>query len=326
MGAVSGVQDTPKSSFDAGGYNEVLQNQIGDQDRLAQRADDEERNALGMMDQVENYDQEQAATKSAQLLERESNDPLSAQSKQAQQTLLQYLSPETQKKFDVSKLSAAAIQKQMPILLKQQENEQKYGWEQRKFEQQQDNMMAEKAADRSFKQATLNMQAAESRANREAKAIENEEKKKANAIAEKSLSEGKIQRLDNIRNGLTALAKVEKAMDAGENKFSLIGDNNYTAGARLFNEMLGRMQSGGAIGKDEEKRFSAMLPTSFDSEEMARSKIKELKDILKSRFQTLSIGSPGIMQIAEADEVKNGGKPAPGGDRKEWVPNAVGRK
>ena len=90
----------------------------------------------------------------------------------------------------------------------------------------------------------------------------NEEKKKANAIAEKSLSEGKIQRLDNIRNGLTALAKVEKAMDAGENKFSLIGDNNYTAGARLFNEMLGRMQSGGAIGKDEEKRFSAICSDS----------------------------------------------------------------
>ena len=125
MGGVAGVQDTPKSSFDASGYNQVLQNQIGDQEQLAKTADEQEKDALGMMGDVESYDREQAATKSAQQAERDLNDPSSGRSRQAQEALSQYLSPATRQKFDVSKLSAAQIEKQMPLLMKQQELDRK---------------------------------------------------------------------------------------------------------------------------------------------------------------------------------------------------------
>jgi len=71
--------------------------------------------------------------------------------------------------------------------------------------------------------------------------------------------------------------------------FSLIGDNPYTASRTRFQEALGRLQSGGAINKDEEARFLKMAPTVFDSEEMQRSKLKNLYVEFAERMKTKGI-------------------------------------
>lgn len=95
------------------------------------------------------------------------------------------------------------------------------------------------------------------------------------------------QRLDNSRMGLQAVIGMGKALEGGQNTFSLVGDNDFTQQRALFEEALGRMQSGGAIGKGEEARFKAMAPKLTDTPEMRQKKITELQQEMITRMQTL---------------------------------------
>lgn len=94
-------------------------------------------------------------------------------------------------------------------------------------------------------------------------------------------------RFDSAKMGRGAVADMKAAFDAGENTFSLVGDNNYTEARRRFEEALGRMQSGGAINKEEELRFKAMAPTVTDSKTMQIKKLQNLENEMNSRLKTL---------------------------------------
>lgn len=128
------------------------------------------------------------------------------------------------------------------------------------------------------------------------KALQDEKKA---ALAEKEAfkktTEGKLQhlntgdkaRFDSAKMGYQAVDDMSRALAAGENTFSLIGDNNFTQASRLFEEALGRMQSGGAINKEEEARFRQMRPKVSDSAEMQKKKLAQLQKEMGSRLQTL---------------------------------------
>lgn len=94
-------------------------------------------------------------------------------------------------------------------------------------------------------------------------------------------------RFDNALMVLKNIDKMGGALDQGENTFSLVGDTPYTAAERMAAEAYGRMQSGGAISEDEEKRFMAMLPKATDSAEMQRKKLLDQKEEMISRLKTL---------------------------------------
>ena len=66
------------------------------------------------------------------------------------------------------------------------------------------------------------------------------------------------KRFDNIRMGINAINDIQSALDSGTRKFSLKGDNKFTASRRLFTEAIGRMQSGGAINSEEAKSFKGL--------------------------------------------------------------------
>lgn len=95
------------------------------------------------------------------------------------------------------------------------------------------------------------------------------------------------QRYDSAIMGLDAVKTMRRAYDAGSNTFSVIGDNDYTAARSRFEEALGRMQSGGAISNDEEKRFSAMAPTWRDSAEIQQKKLDWLETEMASRIKSM---------------------------------------
>lgn len=95
------------------------------------------------------------------------------------------------------------------------------------------------------------------------------------------------QRLDNAKLGLIATQGMADALAKGDNTFSLIGDNDFTQQRTLFEEALGRMQSGGAITLDEANRFKKMAPTFTDSKEMQQKKLSMLQNEMASRLQTL---------------------------------------
>jgi hypothetical protein len=99
-------------------------------------------------------------------------------------------------------------------------------------------------------------------------------------------TEGK-QRLDNARAGLIAIQGMAGALQNGSNTFSLVGDNDFTQQRAMFEESLGRMQSGGAISKPEEERFKKMAPTLFDTSEMRSKKLQSLQGEFATRINTL---------------------------------------
>jgi hypothetical protein len=101
------------------------------------------------------------------------------------------------------------------------------------------------------------------------------------------LPSGDKARLDNALMALKGLNEMGQALDSGENTFNLIGDNNYTAAERRATEAYGRMQSGGAINKEEEKRFNQTLPGAMDKSLMQRKKIIDQQNEMVSRIRTL---------------------------------------
>jgi hypothetical protein len=99
----------------------------------------------------------------------------------------------------------------------------------------------------------------------------------------KPLTGEQQSRADNVRMAKEAVARMSSALTAGDNTFSIVGDNDYTANLRMFQEAFGRMQSGGAIGKQEESRFRSMMPTITDSSEMQAKKLQMLSEELNKR-------------------------------------------
>lgn len=133
-------------------------------------------------------------------------------------------------------------------------------------------------------------QASENEKNRQAE-LEKERTKKENENSKKldprNLSGTDKARFDNALMVAKAIDDMGAALDAGDNTFSMVGDNTYTEAERKAAEAYGRMQSGGAINKEEEVRFLKMLPRSTDSKEMQRLKLTKQREEMLSRLNTL---------------------------------------
>jgi len=101
-------------------------------------------------------------------------------------------------------------------------------------------------------------------------------------------------RFDNVALGLDGIKGMDEALKAGSNTFSLIGDNPFTVAQRYAAEAFGRMQSGGAINTDEEKRFMAMGPRPTDSPQIQADKLKKQKALFEDRLKTLGFSADEI--------------------------------
>lgn len=103
----------------------------------------------------------------------------------------------------------------------------------------------------------------------------------------KALSSTDKARYDNALMVAKSIDEMGTALDNGQNTFSVVGDNDYTAAELKAAEAYGRMQSGGAINKDEEKRFLKMLPRSADTADIQRKKLLDQRNEMISRLKTL---------------------------------------
>lgn len=95
------------------------------------------------------------------------------------------------------------------------------------------------------------------------------------------------QRLDNATLALQAVQDMATALEGGSSTFSLVGDNPFTLASSLYEEALGRMQSGGAITADEKKNFMNLRPRVTDSKEIQRTKLLKLQAEMEKRIGTL---------------------------------------
>lgn len=101
-------------------------------------------------------------------------------------------------------------------------------------------------------------------------------------------------KVGSIASGMQALSGVENAIGAGfkpqyvdaNTPFigGVISDTDLTTNQRILSEVVGRLQSGGAINKEEEKRFMAMGPRPGDSVADANKKIQQQKDFLANKL------------------------------------------
>jgi hypothetical protein len=116
----------------------------------------------------------------------------------------------------------------------------------------------------------------------------------------RALSTDDKRRFDSVSMGIGAVEDMRKAYEAGDNTFSVVGDNSFTAASSRFEEALGRMQSGGAIGKEEAASFRKMRPMPTDPVEIQKQKLDYLYTEMASRVQTMGF-SPDEVLKARSD-------------------------
>ena len=129
------------------------------------------------------------------------------------------------------------------------------------------------------------------------------------ASQSKQVSAEKAKFNTQVSQGLDALNKLDEGFGKGDfnastmaagstpnflNSLKSTNVQKYELLKMQASEMFGRLQSGGAINKDEEKRFLQMLPSFGDSPETAQYKLKQSRQY-----------------YMEAQKAMGGSKPAP---------------
>ena len=124
--------------------------------------------------------------------------------------------------------------------------------------------------------------------------VEEMRREKLEAEKRKRTPKGKLEamsgdqkgRFDNVTMAIDALTGMESALKAGDNTFSLVGDNDFTRNETKWEEAIGRMQSGGAIGVEEAERFRRMIPGVRDSADVQAKKLADMRVLMEQRFGT----------------------------------------
>lgn len=112
------------------------------------------------------------------------------------------------------------------------------------------------------------------------------------------------KRVDNIVMGRQALNDMAKSLGSGSNTFSLVGDNDFTFARTRWEEAIGRMQSGGAIQKDEAERFRKLIPKVTDSEEMQWEKLQKMQKEMDQRLSRFGLKPEDVKDYSDPDAEK----------------------
>lgn len=127
-------------------------------------------------------------------------------------------------------------------------------------------------------------------------------------------------KVGSIATGLQALDEVKNAIESGyEPQYissqtpivgGLISDNPLTKAQRMVSEVVGRLQSGGAIGVEEEKRFNEMGPRAGDTQEIALQKIEDQKRFLENKLKAFRLNKEKLKRAGfefneQKTQVKN---------------------
>lgn len=97
------------------------------------------------------------------------------------------------------------------------------------------------------------------------------------------------KRFDGIAMGYKSVGMMEDALNSGDKTWNVVGDNRFTFARSLWEDAVGRLQSGGAINDEEAKRFRSWAPTPFDSEDMVRWKMDQMRKEMVQRGRTMGV-------------------------------------
>lgn len=142
------------------------------------------------------------------------------------------------------------------------------------------------------------------------KMLEDREKKAREQTPQgkvEALSGEQKKRFDLSRQGLAATTKMEKFFDNNMDRwdrFKLIGDNDFTTAQREWEEAIGRMQSGGAINKEEGDRFRAMAPTLLDSPDTVKKKLISMRQTMQERLGSFGMSKEDLPKLMGAEGIE----------------------
>lgn len=139
---------------------------------------------------------------------------------------------------------------------------------------------------------------------------------------QKPLGSSDKARLDNINMAGRSIDSVEQFFTKNKPSKDILGriggrignattmgSTDYDLAADMWEEAIGRMQSGGAITDSEGTRFRRLFPKFEDSPEMINKKINEMRFEMNSRRKTLG-QSPAQEDSGFPKRIRKGGKSA----------------
>lgn len=133
----------------------------------------------------------------------------------------------------------------------------------------------------------------------------------------------------SIASGLKAISQMNDAMinkNLGPKHISadtpligrMVSDDQYTSGERLLSEVVGRLQSGGAINDEEGKRFVAMGPRPADTKEQRIQKIAAQRSFLANKLKAFGFDTAELAPLGFDTEYV-AALPNPGGSLMERI-------
>ena len=107
-------------------------------------------------------------------------------------------------------------------------------------------------------------------------------------------------KVGSIASGIKALQGVKGALSKGyEPEYltsrtpvigGLISDNPLTQSQSILDEVIGRLQSGGAIGEEELKTFRSLGPRAADTPEIQAKKVQDQMSFLENKLRAYGMG------------------------------------
>jgi len=116
--------------------------------------------------------------------------------------------------------------------------------------------------------------------------------------------------LGNVATFITQNPNYSTISTVAKLKSGMLGDDDLSIALRNTAESYGRMQSGGAINKEEETRFLASLLKAGDSEQAVRAKIQDKMQEVNDRESQLYYGANWRDHVKK-ENAFGGGKNAP---------------
>lgn len=106
-------------------------------------------------------------------------------------------------------------------------------------------------------------------------------------------------KVGSMVSAVQALDKMKQAMAAGYNPQyvdsntpfigSMVSDNPFTENQRVLSEVVGRLQSGGAINADEGERFIAMGPRAGDDAKTRQRKLQNQYEFIQNKLSSFGL-------------------------------------
>lgn len=106
--------------------------------------------------------------------------------------------------------------------------------------------------------------------------------------------------LDALRDVKAAFSNIKIDTIGGRSEMvdvPLRGDTKYTEASNRFKEYIGRLQTGAAITKDEAAAFKRLIPTAFDTPDIAKQKMEELEFKLGATIKGFGVSTDEAQEL-----------------------------